>query len=35
MKKEYTDVQSFLDDIHDQLSVKDIILDMGLIEKKI
>ena len=33
MKKEYTDVQAFLDDIHDQLSVKETILDMGLIER--
>ena len=34
MKKEYTNIQTFLDDIHDQLSVKETILDMGLIERK-
>lgn len=34
MKTEYNDISEFLDDVHNQLSIKEIVLQMGLIKKE-
>ena len=33
MKKEYTEMSEFLDDVHNTLSLKEVFIDMGIIEK--
>lgn len=33
MKTEYTEINEFLDDVHNELSVFDIVTSMGLIDK--
>lgn len=33
MKKEYKEIQDFIDDVHGQISIKEFILDMGIISK--
>lgn len=34
MKIDYADINEFLNDVHEELSVKELIIDMGIIEKK-
>lgn len=30
MKKEYTEMSEFLDDVHNTLSLKEVVIDMGI-----
>lgn len=34
MKKEYKEMQDFVDDVHAQLSIKEMIIDMGIVIKE-
>lgn len=34
MKKEYKEMQDFIDDVHAQLSIKEMIIDMGIVTKE-
>lgn len=34
MKKEYKEMQNFIDDVHAQLPIKEMIIDMGIVTKE-
>ena len=34
MKKSYTNIQDFLDDVHNELDLKEILIDIEIIDKK-
>lgn len=34
MKSEYKDTSSFLDDLHEEVSLREMLMDMGIVEKK-
>ena len=34
MKKSYTNIQDFLDDVHNELDLKEILIDLEIIDKK-
>lgn len=34
MKKSYENTQEFLDAVHEEISIKDTIIDMGILEQK-
>lgn len=33
MKKECKDMQDFIDDLHSQISIKELLIDMGIVSK--
>ena len=34
MKKEYQDVQTFLDDVHNEVNIHELVVEMGIVERK-